>query len=187
MNQMAGRVDSLLDQHAQEHDRDAAKPAMLDEIRMWIAVDPLLAELHKQYLDVRAHHARLKDRHGESDPICDVAADMEDSARCAVDTRIIELRQSGEGKAAMQAMIRKAHADREEALVAAEREKSAAYWKKFSMRRAPREAERPFISFYNMMVCIIILHQLADERNRLRMGDTFGLAAGSMRRLAVSG
>lgn len=183
MNQMAGRMDSLLDQH----DREADGSALLDEVRMWIAMDPLLAELYKQYLDARAHYARLKEKHGDSDPICDVAADMQDSARCAVDTRIIELRQSEEGKSALQAMIRKVNARREAELVAAGRARSARYAQSFAARKAPRAADRGQTSFFKMMMGIIVLQQLTDEAcEHLRIAEAFSRVAGS-RRLAASG
>jgi len=185
MNKMAGRVDSLLDQ--QDHDSRATHPPVLDEIRMWIAVDPLLAELHKQYLDVRAHRARLKEKHGESDPICDVAVDMEDSARCAVETRLIELRKSEESRSALKALIRKTHAAREAELLAAEREKTSAYWREFSIHKTPRVVERGLMSFMNMMFYVIILQQLTEEAcHRLRIADSF-MRAASRRRLVASG
>jgi hypothetical protein len=186
MNKMAGRVDALLDQHEHDHAR-GARPAMLDEMRLWVAVDPLLAELHKQYLDVKAQRVRLTDKHGDSDPICDVAADMEDSARCAVETRLIELRKSEEGKAALQALIRKAHARQEAELVVAEREKTSAYWKDFAAYKGPRAVERGRMSFYKMMFYVIILQQLTEEAClHLRIAQDFTLAANS-RRLAASG
>ena len=185
MNQMAGHMDSLLD--AQDHARRAANPAMLDEIRMWVAVDPLLADLHKQYLDARINHARLKSKHGDTDPICDVASDMEDSARCAVDTRIIELRQCAESKAALQAIIRKAHTEREAELVNDERARSTQFWREFAVRKVPRVVERAQFSFFQMMVGIIILQQLAAEAHQhLRIADNFCRAAGA-RRFAASG
>lgn len=53
--------------------------------------DPLLASLIKQYLNASRQHKSLMKLHGYHDPMADVAADMVDSAWCAVQTRIIEL------------------------------------------------------------------------------------------------
>lgn len=185
MNQMAGRMDSLLDARDDAH--AAHQPAMLDEVLLWMAVDPLLADLHKQYLDAKANHACLRDKNGSKDAMAAIAADMEDSARCAVDTRILELRQSGEAKAVLQAMIRRAHDERYDAMVAAERARTAAYWKNFALRKAPRAVERGRNSFFSMMIGLMLLQQLVEHaRLHLRIAEIFSTVAEPRARLAAS-
>lgn len=185
MNRMAGHMDVLLDESG--HTQQGPRPTLLDEVRLWVAVDPLLAELHKQYLDAQKNHARLKNRHGESDPICDVAADMEDSAKCAVDTRMIELRQSEEAKAAVQAIIRKAQDNRAAQLVAAEHAQSSQFWRNFAVRKAPLAVARGQGSYFKMMIGVLVLqHLIGNAQHHLRIAEAFCRAAG-LKRLAASG
>jgi hypothetical protein len=185
MNQMAGRMDSLLD--ACDHAHASSGPNMLDEVRLWVSVDPLLADLHKQYLDARINHTRVRDKHGSRDPITDIASDMEDSTQCAVETRLIELRQSAEAKALLQAIIRKAHAVREDELVAVERARSSRYWKQFALRKASRATARGQNSFFMMIIGLLMLQQLTDQASlHLHIADIFSRVSGANRRLAAS-
>lgn len=67
-----------------------AKAAGIDEGPDSFA-DPVLTALHRQYLDALAFHKKLVEENGVRDPMTEVAADMLDSARSAVQTRLIEL------------------------------------------------------------------------------------------------
>lgn len=187
MNQMAGHMDVILDRRdAAAHGPAAA--ALMDEVQMWLSVDPLLAELHKQYLDARAHHAKIQARHGDGDPMTDIAADMKDSAQCAVDTRIIELRQDAEARTMLQFIIRKAAAAREADLVAAECDRSTRFWRDFAVRKAPSAVARAGNSFFMMMVTLMALQQIADQAYRqLQIADVFSRASGPRRLSAASG
>lgn len=192
MNEMAGRMDTLLDQR----DRNAATPdikvrqsSMLDEAQMWLSVDPLLASLHKQLCDAEEHLTALKRQRGPRDPMTEIASDMADSAKCAVDTRILELREDDEAKARMQAVIRSHHANRERALAAEEHAKSARFWSNFgASRRARTPQQRGADSFAAMLLGIVVLQQLVGEANRqLSIASMFcNLAAGSIRRIVAT-
>ncbi len=54
--------------------------------------DPILASLIKQYLNASRQHKGLLRSHGTQDAMVEVAADMVDSAWCALQTRLLELR-----------------------------------------------------------------------------------------------
>ena len=67
--------------------------AELDEISLYCEVDPLLADLYKEYKNAKSQHESLKKTAPKNDPMLDVAADMVDSAWCMVTTRVLELRE----------------------------------------------------------------------------------------------
>ena len=96
-------------------DADAAP----GDVAYYIALDPLLAQLYKDYRDTQAYYARLDDGGQRNAAMRDVAQDMVDSAWSALQTRLIELREGDETVTAMQAMRNLRHND--EARLAHER------------------------------------------------------------------
>lgn len=84
---------------------DAAE--MLTSVQAFIAVDPLLASLHKQSVDAKARHGALIKSHGKHAPMTIVAADMSDSAESAFKTRLIEVKRNCELRARARALRRK--------------------------------------------------------------------------------
>lgn len=187
MNQMAGRMDTLLD--AQERSGSKSHPALLDEVRLWVGVDPLLAELHKRYLDAKVNYARALNRHGEDDPMTDMAADMADSTRCAVDTRILELRHDPASKAKLQAIIRQAHIAREKEQEEqdAEEARTRRFWAGFAGEKKPRVIERAKDSFIHMLLYIMMLQAIINRAEyNLSIADAFMRASGPNRRVAAS-
>lgn len=189
INKMAGRVDVLLDQRDSGRKKPVPASALQEEIRIWMAVDPLVADLHKQYMDARAHHARLVQLRGKGDPMEEVAADMAESAKCAVETRLIELRHSAEAKLAFQAMVRREWAAREARLIEEERARASRFWKQFSARKTPRVVQRGHDSFISMMIGLMAMQHLIDQAHtHLSIAAAFcRVAAGIKRPSAVSG
>lgn len=99
----------------------------LQQLEAFMPVDPVLARLHKEYLDANRHHKTLAEKHGLADPMTEVAADMLDSARSALQTRLIELQEMREAEVE-EAIIRRLRARRAEdeaALARAAMEKRA--------------------------------------------------------------
>lgn len=90
LQQAMNRVSSGLEQ-AGLASPETAQP-LREEIDVFAQYDPLLADLQKQYLDARAVRKRQLESFGAEDPMAEIAADMEDSAWCAMQTRYIELR-----------------------------------------------------------------------------------------------
>lgn len=160
MAQMAGRMDSLLD--ASERTRTARETGIIpDELRFWMAVDPLLADLHKQFLDARANHIRLTRLRGAKDPMADVANDMADSAQCAFETRLLELRRDEDSKAMVLALMRRAHQEHQRDLSEQARVESAAFWRDFSRPKAAARTvpERGTESFMMVFVGLLVLQE----------------------------
>ena len=63
-----------------------------DELQAFMAQDPLLASLHKQYLDAKDMRRKSEKDYGKDDPMTEMALLVEDSAWCAMQTRYMELR-----------------------------------------------------------------------------------------------
>ncbi|PZO86722.1 MAG: hypothetical protein DI626_05770 [Micavibrio aeruginosavorus] len=86
MNAVSGHLDSVLDAPA------IAPVRADDEMAAFLLIDPLLAGLNKQYLDAKSMRRRSEKEYGADDGMTIIAADMEDSAWCAMQTRYMELR-----------------------------------------------------------------------------------------------
>lgn len=84
-----------------------------DDLESFAAIDPLYAQLHREYLQAKSQHDKLVRDNGADDPMADIAADMADSAMCARDTRFIELRRM---EASVQAAARESRARRDDAV-----------------------------------------------------------------------
>ncbi|MCB9964431.1 MAG: hypothetical protein H6855_03900 [Rhodospirillales bacterium] len=65
----------------------------LSEAGLYITSDRLLAELYRQYLDSQRHYVQTLQTHGKDAPMTEIASDMAESCFCAMETRLIELRQ----------------------------------------------------------------------------------------------
>ncbi len=75
---------------------DAATRALPDgaEIERFMAVDPLTVTLYKRYVDARTHYLATLGGEEKGSAMTDIAADLADSAWCALESRIHELRES---------------------------------------------------------------------------------------------
>jgi hypothetical protein len=87
MNEVSARLD-----HAPAFAKPTANHAVLDEMQAFMLIDPLLADLNKQYLDAKASRIQAHKEFGAKDGMSDMTAILEDSAWCAMQTRYMELR-----------------------------------------------------------------------------------------------
>jgi hypothetical protein len=90
MNSMASRLDDILPEPLQARPADRDWPF----IHLYLGSDPLLAQLYKQYCDARAKLAALHKEFGRGDAMAAIASDMKDSAHTAVETRLLEIKDS---------------------------------------------------------------------------------------------
>lgn len=90
MNSMASRLDDVLPDTMQDRPADRDWPF----IHLYLGSDPLLAQLYKQYCEARAKLEALHREFGRGDPMAVIASDMKDSAHTAVETRMLELKES---------------------------------------------------------------------------------------------
>lgn len=86
MNEVSARLDRVTAQPL------AARHEPLGELQAFMLLDPLLAGLHKEYLDAKASRMQAQREFGASDGMTDMAVILEDSAWCAMQTRYMELR-----------------------------------------------------------------------------------------------
>jgi len=69
----------------------AAAPTM-SELDAFAMLDPLLADLQKQFLDARGNRIKSQKDNGADDAMTEIAQWAEDSAWCAMQTRYMEVR-----------------------------------------------------------------------------------------------
>lgn len=92
MNDMIDRIDEI----------HPVKSALVAEERYWqmitlyIRIDPVLAQLYKQYCDAKNHLGQLLAGPNPNDAMAEIAWDMHDSLRGAIETRLIELRENSD-------------------------------------------------------------------------------------------
>lgn len=178
MKQMAGRMDALLDAH--ERTQKARETGVIpDELRFWLAVDPLLADLNKQFLDARAQHMRLMRLHGTKDPMTDVANDMVDSTQCAFETRLLELRKDEDSKRTVLALMRRAYEMHQRDL----NEQELAMTHKMGLARAlpqgrSRAVKEGTDSFWFVLMGLAVLRAaLVNANEKLTIANAFSRAS----------
>ena len=90
MRDMTRRLDSYDAYGACDDDQQSSVSI---ELESFLAVDPILADLYKQYLDAKQRYEELMKCNGQDDPMAEVALDVMESAESAIETRLIELRE----------------------------------------------------------------------------------------------
>lgn len=104
MNRMVGRLEQIVPDAVYA---DAGYDADWPLLQIYIRLDPLLADLFKQYQDAQKQLDKLEKARGPDDPLTDVTRDMTDSARAAVLTRYIELQEDEEFQGSATATAQK--------------------------------------------------------------------------------
>jgi hypothetical protein len=94
------------------------------EMDAFMAIDPLLADLNKRYLDAKAQHVQSISEYGADSPMTDMASWSEQSASCAVQTRLLELRSHQKTSQGAQELLMR-HAEKERAEEQRAREKES--------------------------------------------------------------
>lgn len=85
------------DRHQQKENGPSAAPSLgrmtpRNEESAFRALDPALAQLHKDLIREQAIYEQTIREYGADDPMLDVIADQLDSARSAYETRLLELK-----------------------------------------------------------------------------------------------
>jgi hypothetical protein len=93
MNSMVNRIEDLVPHSTYDGESLHAEWPLIE---LYIQIDPLLADLFKQYQDAKHQLDGVITERGTNDPMTDVTRDMLDSARAAVATRYIELQEDEE-------------------------------------------------------------------------------------------
>ena len=177
MQNLSRRMDVVLD--AQEAN-GTLNQSLPDELRFWIAADPLLADLYKQLQDARAYNVRIAERHGQYDPMSSVAQDAKDSAESAFETRLIELKRDEDTQSQVAAMIAEALREAEHANTPAAQTRAPTFWKVFARPRpAPPPARRGPDHIFAIALGLMALQHIIDDANDSlsAMGESFTRAA----------
>lgn len=94
INDILNKIDARLDDLRLTD--DTAPIVSLDplsEVGLYITSDRLLADLYRQYLEAQRNYINSIQDHGKDSPMTEIASDMSESAFCAMETRLIELRE----------------------------------------------------------------------------------------------
>ena len=95
------------------------------DIARWIGIDSDILWLYKAYLDARAGYLGTLVAHGKDAPLSEIAADMADSAWCALETRIYELQMDAAALARADLTRRLAEEDAHDKTLRAQRDRAA--------------------------------------------------------------
>ncbi len=138
MNDVSRRLD-------QEPSSYAPTRAVLSEMDAFMLLDPLLASLNKEYLDAKHNRLRAERDYGRDDGMTELAALLEDSAWCAMQTRYMEVR-------AERALMAKAQELMEESRLE-------------ELRLAKKEREREALQAFEAMQMFTRMRRVTREKN----------------------
>ncbi len=171
-----------LDQHRTVDDGHAGV-SMLTEIEAYMAVDATLARLYKEFADARLNRHRAWEQHGKHSAFADIAADLEESAKSAMETRMIELREDSIKRAMVERMMAHAHIATMDSY-RAERaqwyaERQATYYaeERYGDALAAKRRQEGEDSFLSLMVVWWMMRQMVQQTQaRLSLAHSFARA-----------
>ena len=102
MNDVASMLDGMLSA-APQTQKSTREPK--SDMDAFIEIDPLLAQLHKDFIDARHMRIKAQAEYGQDNAMTDMAGYSEDSAWCAMQTRYMELRADRNCMAKAQKMV----------------------------------------------------------------------------------
>lgn len=171
-----------LDQH-RSHDDGHAGMSMLTEIEAYVAIDATLARLYKEFADARLNRRRALEQHGERSAFADIAADLEESAQSAMETRMIELREDTQKRAMAERMMAHSHMATmdsyraERAQWYAERQASYYAEERYEAALATKHRQEGEDSFMSLMVMWWMMRQMVNRTQaRLSLASSFARA-----------
>ena len=175
MARMSSRMDDILDNASRQKIADPDDLPI--ELQAFMAIDPLLADLHKQMVDARAQHSKLAKLRGVADPMTDVANDMMDSARTAFETRLLELRRQQDTKSRVLAMIRKAQDEAEAERVAEAQAKAQQFWTEFAINKNRRVKSPVVDNTWLILAGMLMMRGILDRAAESGLSSDFGHAS----------
>ena len=177
MNRMVSRFEGIKTEGPDSYQKDP-----WTEIKAYIGLDPLLGDLHKQYLDARALHKKLLNDNGKDDPMTDAAFDARASSVSAIETRVLELRKDEALRSIVAYRMRRTQLEQQEELSAATKE----YWRKIRgynenqiSDAAQKRREEGASNFFAAIVFLSLMEQmLRSARRNLSIASVFEAARG---------
>jgi hypothetical protein len=127
---------------------------VLTEMQAFLCIDPLLARLHKEYLDAKDNRCKSEKDFGKDNPMTDMALLVEDSAWCAMQTRYMEVRADRVLMAQAQSLMEEERAKEKQRK---EREKSADALRFFNYMEMLMSMRKKEVSSLNWVWAFIFL------------------------------
>jgi hypothetical protein len=188
MNEMVRRLgadQSGRDGAARKEAAAEKRVRPLNEAEAYAGLEPVMGQLYKQYLDAQAAHQKVVDKHGPDSPMTIVAGDMTDSARSAVETRLIELKEN-RALAALAAI--RMQEDFEESWRRKRKEQKAidAFYEDERRRLADRARKAGEDGYFMALMLMMLLNaSLQAARRNLSIAAAFSTATRAERRAAA--
>jgi len=130
----------------------------VSEEALFIEQDAVLASLNREYLYARAHHDAARREHGADSPMADIAADALDSAWCAMQTRLMELRRDGAMMRLVQKKLYEAEREAQQIKKEADDKKALDLFHRLEAARIIKEKNKTS-HIYEWLALIIIFHR----------------------------
>lgn len=130
----------------------------VSELDIFLTLDGTLAALHTQYLSARQRHAAVRTEYGIDSPMTDMAADGEDSAWCAMQTRLMELRANGSLMQDVQRRMREAEEEGRREEDAKSQRQALAFYNRMETARLMKERSKSTV-IYEWLLLILLLNR----------------------------
>ena len=101
MNAMISRLEYT----QPEEMKNIPESKQWDMINVYINLDSVLASLYKQYCAAKENLGKLLIQNGPQDPMTEIAWDVHDSLRSAIETRLLELKDDEAASGRVKAII----------------------------------------------------------------------------------
>ncbi len=166
MNDMASGALDLPVSYMTKHDDTASQT--LSELDAFIHLDDMLAVLNKEYLDEKSHYDYLAKTFGEDDAMTEVAADMMDSAWCAMQTRYLEVRATQKLMEQAQLMVLAVEKEQIELEEKKERQKDKQETERFMLLTRlmdKQNSERNKTNYADLLAVVFILFGTLKLKN----------------------
>jgi hypothetical protein len=138
----------------------------MSELDAFASLDPLLADLQKEFLNTKARAKELVSAHGIDDPMAAIAADLEDSAWCRMQTRYLELRAQRDLMKRVQTMQREEEREAERKERNEKQSKIAAFMHQIFVMQDMRKSMLPSWPFEWFAFMMFLNWKEAREKER---------------------
>ncbi len=137
---------------------------ILDEMQAFMQLDPLLADLHKQYMDAKGTRIQAEKEFGRGDGMTDMAMMMEDSAWCAMQTRYMEVRNDRRLMAQAQELIEESRLEDEYRRKKEKEREALRIFEMLQLYARMRETQKSFSAGW----LVVAILYLAEQPNFFR-------------------
>jgi len=155
----------------------------LDEISLYADLDPVLADLLKQYKTADKQSLYLDETFSKDDPMAEIASDRKESAWSAVETRMIELREDEKFSGMVGLRLMRLEEERAGLIPEKEISEERKAMQEFIVRdkkdnqMEQREEENKETDFLMFFLWMWVTKRWAEKSQRAELQNSFMLAA----------